>query len=231
MGRFFDIDSPLMRFLTRVADLMILNILMIVCCIPIVTMGAGFTGLHYVLLRIVRNEEGYIARGFFKSFKENFKQATVIWLIMLVFILIFAGDILIFNYSSIEFPRALMIVLLALFVTVYMVMCYVFPVLSRFDNTVFNTMKNALFMGILNFPKSILMMVLYAVPIVVLYFFPMAAPLVLLFGFSAPAYVSAMLYSGTFKKFEPAQEIASDEEFRVGEGNSMNVEQGEADER
>ena len=172
-----------MRFLTRVADLMILNILVIVCCIPIITAGAAFTGLHYVLLRIVRNEEGYIARGFFKSFKENFKQATIIWLIVLVFLAIFVGDLLIFNYSAIEFPKALVIVLLALFMTVAMTVSYVFPVLSRFENTVFNTIKNALFMGILNFPKTILMMVLYVAPIVILYFFPMAVPLVLLFGF------------------------------------------------
>lgn len=211
MSRFFDIDSPVMRFLTRVADLMILNILMILCCIPIVTMGAGFTGLHYVLLKMVRNEEGYIARGFFKSFKENFKQATIIWLVILLFICIFVGDWLIFNYSSLEFPQALIVLLLALFVVVCMVICYVFPVLSRFDNTVFNTFKNSLFMAILSMPKTLLMLALHAVPVAVMYFFPAALPLVLLFGFSVPAYFSAMLYSGTFKKFEPSQEPITDE--------------------
>lgn len=211
MSKIFDIDSPVMRFLTRVADLMILNILMILCCIPVVTMGAGFTGLHYVLLRIVRNEEGYIARGFFKSFKENFKQATLIWLIILVFICIFIGDWLIFNYSSIQFPKALIIALLALFMVVCMVICYVFPVLSRFENTIFNTLKNALFMAILSMPKTLLMMVLHVAPVAVMYFFPSAFPLVLLFGFSVPAYLSAMLYSGTFKRFEPPEEPVTDE--------------------
>ena len=96
----FDIDSPAMRFLSRVADLMILNLLMTLSFIPILTAGAGFTGMHYVLLRMVRNEEGYIARGFWKSFKENFKQATVIWLLVLAFIGVFLGDWLIFNFSA-----------------------------------------------------------------------------------------------------------------------------------
>ena len=68
MSKIFDIDSPFMRALTRVADLMILNFLMLLCCIPVITAGAGFTGMHYVLLKMVRNEEGYIARGFFKKF-------------------------------------------------------------------------------------------------------------------------------------------------------------------
>ena len=70
MGRIFDMDSPVMRFLTVMADLMILNILTIICCIPIITAGASLTGLHYVLLKMARNEEGYIVKSFFKR-NEN----------------------------------------------------------------------------------------------------------------------------------------------------------------
>lgn len=69
----------------RAADLMILNIVFIICCLPIVTIGASLTALHYVTLKMVRNEESYIVKSFFKSFKQNFKQATIINLIMLLF--------------------------------------------------------------------------------------------------------------------------------------------------
>ena len=68
----------------RVADLIILNLIFIVCCIPIVTIGPALTALYYMTLKMARNEETYIIRGFFKSFKENFRQAIVIWLIILV---------------------------------------------------------------------------------------------------------------------------------------------------
>ena len=68
--RIFDLDSPLMRVLTKMADLMLLNLLALICCIPIITVGASLTALHYVALKIVRNEEGYIIRTFFKSFKK-----------------------------------------------------------------------------------------------------------------------------------------------------------------
>lgn len=88
MGRIFDMDSPVMRFLGRLADLMILNLVTLLCCLPVVTIGASLTAMHYVLLKMVRNEESYIVRSFFKSFKENFKQATVIWLIILLLSLI-----------------------------------------------------------------------------------------------------------------------------------------------
>lgn len=70
--------------MSRVADLIILNLLCIVCCIPVVTIGPSIAAMFYVTLKMVRNEESYIVRGFFKSFKQNLKQGIVINLIMLV---------------------------------------------------------------------------------------------------------------------------------------------------
>lgn len=210
MGRLFDLDSPVMRFLSKVADLMILNFIALMCCIPIITIGASMTALHYVLLKMVRNEEGYIVKSFFKSFKENFKQATIIWLIILVFLIIFVVDLFVFNYSGIEFPAVFRIVLLSLAFFASMMLCYIFPLLSRFENTIFQTIKNALLMSILSFPKTLLMMLIYALPIIALYFTAMAMPFIFLFGISAPAYGAAMLYNGTFKRFEPEEEPIKD---------------------
>lgn len=224
MGKLFNIDSPVMRFLGKVADLMILNLVTLVCCIPIVTIGASLTAMHYVLLKMVRDQESYIVRSFFKSFKANFKQATVIWLMILLVLAIFTVDLRIIN-SSMDFPRILKVMLYALFMVTYMVLCYVFPVLSRFDNTVIKTLKNALFMAILSFPKTVLMMVVYLLPLAALYFVIAAAPLVFLFGISLPAYVSAMLYNGTFKRFEPEEEPVTDK-FELGGGIDMEEDQG-----
>jgi uncharacterized membrane protein YesL len=81
--RIFNAESPLMEGLSKVADLVILNLLVLLCCIPVITAGAALTGMHYVLLKMARDEEGYIVRSYFKSFKENFLQATGMWLIFL----------------------------------------------------------------------------------------------------------------------------------------------------
>ena len=84
MGNFFSMDSKFFTFMGKVADLMILNVLCIICCIPIVTAGPAITAMFYVTLKMVRNEESYIVKGFFKSFKENLKQGILINLIMLL---------------------------------------------------------------------------------------------------------------------------------------------------
>ena len=213
MGRIFDLDSPVMNFLNKMADLIGLNLLAAICCIPIFTIGASMTALHYVALKIVRNEEGYIVKGFFKSFKENFKQATIIWLILLAVMFILLGDLIIFIYSGINFPSWLKIVLLVAAILIVFATMHVFPLLSRFENSVKNTYKNSLLMGILAFPKTILMMVCWVIPVAIAIFLPQLMPVVFCFGISGPAVLCAMLYNGTFKRFEPQEEEEADEWF------------------
>lgn len=225
MGRLFDLDSPVMNFLNKLADLIILNFLTLICCIPLITVGASLTALHHVLLKMVRNEEGYIIKSFFKSFKQNFRQATIIWLIMLAAFAVLIGDFLIFAYSGITFPSWLRIVILGIVFLVLFAVIHVFPVLSRFDNTVMNTYKNSLFMGILTFPKTILMVVCQVAPFLIFVFFPQVMPIVLMLGISGPAYICALLYNKTFQRFEPQpEEITADEDWVVEEVETENAD-------
>ena len=109
--KFFDLDSSLMQGLNKVADLMFLNLLTLLCCVPVVTAGASFTALHYVALKIVRNEECYIARDFFKSFRRNLRQGTIIWLLMLFLALVLWGDFIILRHADLEFAGVLRTIL------------------------------------------------------------------------------------------------------------------------
>lgn len=216
MNKLFDLDSPFMRALSRMGDLMILNILVLFLCFPVITAGAAFTGMHFVLLKIVRGEEGYLVRGFFKSFKQNFKQATILWLIMLFIIALIAADFIILN-AGMELPVVYRMLILAVALILLMIAVYVFPVLARFDNTIKNTLRNAFLIAFLNLPKTILMVLLFFLPLVISYFLTSYSVLfMMLFGISAPAYASAYLYSGIFKKYEPEPEKpVSDYDFSI----------------
>lgn len=203
MGKLFDLDSPLMQGLTKMADLMILNLLTILCCIPIVTIGASLTAAHYVALKMHRNEEGYISKEFFKSFRQNLKQSTAIWLLVMLAIAILAGDYFILtgsNADQVQYWMQIAITVVAILAA--FTITWVFPLQAKFENTVGRTMKNAMVLSILQLPKTILMLVLYAIPVVLFVFSMRSLPIVLLFGFSVPIYVSAMLYNKPFKKLE-----------------------------
>lgn len=219
--KFFDLESPLMQVLNKVADLMILNLLTVLCCIPIITTGASLTAMHYVALKMARNEECYIARDFFKSFKLNLKQGTAIWLIELFIIVVLAGDFLIMSRTDISFGNVLKVVLTVIALLALFTFTFVFPVLAKFENTVLRTIKNAFFIGVLQFPKTIAMMVLSVVPIVLFFLFPQITPIIFLFGLTAPAWLSAKMYSGYFRKLEEqitaANAPAEGETLEVGE--------------
>lgn len=214
MKGLFNFDGPVMSFLNKVADLIWLNVLALICCIPVVTAGASLTALHYMTIKMVKKEEGYIARGFFKSFRQNFKQATIIWMLVLAAWLIVTGDLYILSRLQAGFSKALSIVIMAVGLVLAFTCTYVFPVLSRFENTIKNTVKNAFLMSILNFPKTILMIGIYMVPTLIVLFVPSAIPAVFMLGLSGPAYVASILFTGIFKKFEPEEEaLPEGEEF------------------
>lgn len=109
MDRFFNMDNKFFTFMSRVADLIILNLLCIVCCIPVVTIGPSIAAMFYVTLKMVRNEESYIVRGFFKSFKQNLKQGIVINLIMLAAALLLYFDISICRSTPGTIGKVLMV--------------------------------------------------------------------------------------------------------------------------
>ena len=227
MGRLFDLESPLFVFLGKLADLLILNILTLICCSPVFTIGASLTAMNYVALKMVRNEETYIVKSFFKSFRQNFRQATLIWLIYLLVFVILIGDFFIFKYSTLEFPGWVRIAFLSVVLIVLFASMHVFPVLARFDNSIKNTFRNSLFMSILAFPKTILMIVCWIIPVLVAAFFVRAMPVVFALGISGPGFLCALLYNKTFKRFEPEEEVVSDEEWTLepleGEETAENI--------
>lgn len=195
-----------MSFLSRLADLVLLNILTCICCLPVFTAGAAFTALHYMALKMVREEEGYIIKGYFKSFKQNFKQATIIWIMMLAVAAVLVGDYFIIQYTEIQMPLFINIVLVVVGIVFLLTSVNVFPVLARFDNTVLNTIRNAALISIISLPKVIMMVIGYMLPIIVLMYVQALLPIVLMFGFSLPVYLAATLYSDVLKKFEPQEE-------------------------
>jgi uncharacterized membrane protein YesL len=206
---FLQMDSPFMRFLSVLADLMILNFLTILCCIPVVTAGASFTAMHYVLTKMVRNEEGYIAKSFFHAFKQNLGQGIFIWIGMIGVTAALVMDFLILKSTPGQFSEVLVILLYAAAIVVYLISLYVFPVLSRYHNTIRGTLKMAFSMfafGMITL-RTVANGLLFLVPVAVLWIGGWnSIPILAVFCFSLPGYLRAALYNGLFKKYETSPE-------------------------
>lgn len=217
MGRFFNMDNKFFVFMGKIADLCMLNLLCIICCIPIVTAGASLTALYYVTMKMVRNEEAYIFRSFFRSFKQNFKQATVINIIMLAAAALLYIDTNIAGKMG-QLAGKILGMIFAAFTLLYvMILLYVYPLLAKFYNSVKNTFKNAILMAIRHLPYTILMLLICACPILIL-FIPSfqiqmsLIMLVILFGPAVIAYGNSHFFVRIFDKYIPEESVSEETE-------------------
>lgn len=170
MNNLLNLDGPIMRLINKIVYSVYLNILWFICCIPIVTAGASTTALFYVALKIAKNEEGNLTKAFFHSFKENLKQGTIIWLILLGLGIVLGIDGYVLYHM--RFENVFWTLCTAFFiiaaVAYAIVLMYIFPLLARFDNTVRAMFKNALFMGIRFLLCTIVMTIIYFLMLLVI---------------------------------------------------------------
>lgn len=155
-------DHVIIRALCRVFDLILLNILWVCCSLPVVTFGASTTALYSVMLKIVSNEEGYLIRGFFEAFTSNFKQSTIVWMILLVTGAALGADVVIAGNAH-GFPaEAGMLVIGAAALVYFIEVIFVFPLIARFENSTFHMMKNAVLIPLSRLPYMLAVLFLTA---------------------------------------------------------------------
>ncbi|WP_099469663.1 YesL family protein [Konateibacter massiliensis] len=210
MGSIFSLDGKFFTFMSKVADLIILNIIYCLCCIPIVTIGPATTALYYVTLKMVKNEESYIIKGFFKSFKLNFKQGAIIGLLMLAAAGIIIGDIYIMLNWETNYKIILIVIFIFLLVVWMFVSIYIYPLLATFDNTIKQTFKNSLLMSIRHLPLTVVLFLLTVVSYLLVGFVVALMPFWFLIGFALLAYVNSMILTKIFKNYMPPEEEEND---------------------
>jgi len=217
MASFFNYDNPVWRFIGKFFDIMILNLLWVICSIPIVTMGASTTAVYYVTLKLVRDEEGSTIKSFFKSFKENFRQSTVIWLMLLVAGALIGFDLYFFlqMQTTVSALRTVMIAVFGGLLLIYLsIALFVFPIQAKFYNPVKRTLFNAFFMSIRHFLQTLGMLVMDIGLLAVAFFLvPVLQALLFLFGFPLFAFINSFVFTGIFDKYieKPDRKEADDE--------------------
>ncbi|MGF0032289.1 YesL family protein [Bariatricus sp. SGI.154] len=154
------LDNIFIRTLSRIFDFILLNILWLICSLPIITIGASTTALYSVMLKIVVNEEGYIIRSFFDAFRKNFKQSTVIWMILAVIGVVLGVDFMIVRTAP-KSVEKIGTVLMGGAILIYVIeIIFVFPLIAQFKNTTMNMIKNAILIPVSRLPFMLLVLFL-----------------------------------------------------------------------
>lgn len=193
-----------MRFLERVFDIIVLNLMTLLLCIPVVTAGAAMTALYKTLFDI-RQEKGRTVIGFWQTFRAEFRPAMLLGILALVASAAYGGYLFLL-YPQLSAERAwAWITVAAIGALFFFPMTFIFPLFAKFENTMKKTIVNAFYMSIRHFPVTLIMLVMQAAWLVAMFLVPAQVPVILLawffFGIALPAYLGSGLFLRVFKQY------------------------------
>ena len=197
------------RFFTRVADLMILNFLFILCSLPVITIGASSAALYTVTLRMCRSTETYIVKEFFSAFRRNLKQGVVLHIVLLVLFIILVLDLYVL-WNIMEYAilfKWLFGMLLLLSVIFLMASTYIYPLLAQFNNTVKGYIRSAIVLSFKHFHYTLMFLLIKALPIAAALMIENALEweilIFLLIGLSGLSFLESNFFVIIFKQYIP----------------------------
>lgn len=163
--KFFSADGALYKFITRFWDMVKLNFIWLICSLPVITIGVSTVAAYSVTLRMIEENEGYVVRNFFRAFKENFKQGMAIGPITILFAAVLYID---FTFAKQHIGFAILGVFSAFMFGIALI--YAYPLLARYDNRLFKTIKNSMRISMRYFGRTVFLAVLLAVETLVFRF-------------------------------------------------------------
>lgn len=201
-----NINSPVFQFLNTFTEFVLLNAVFLITCIPLITIGASITALYTVTLREARGEEGYLVRSYWKAFLENFRKSTLLFLVYFA-----SGCVLLFNlvfWLQMQTPAGnLLLTGICLLSLLWLVsLLYVFPLQARFENSLSQTLRNALLLALSNRLCTVVILLLFLAATALFCLTSVFRLFLLVFGFAFLAYCNSFFFLKVFRKYEPEQQ-------------------------
>ena len=210
MGHLFKLDSPLMRFLSNVADLIALNLIWLICCVPVITIGPSTTAMYCVARDITKGDWPPVLKSFFREFRSNFKQSLLVFLALLVPVLLVGAYLLMLVSGGLDRLPIIKYLCYPAIAVIGFVCSYAWPLLACFDNTVGNTLKNAFLLPLANPFLALVVTALNLLPVLLLFINPELFTRCVIFwmlvGCALTAVINAKMLGPFFARMTPAEQ-------------------------
>lgn len=211
-------DSPVIAFLNKLTDLVLLNVLWLICSIPVFTIGASATAMYYVSITSIRSGDGYVVRRFFKSFRESFRLITPVWLLMLVCGILFIGDLIFWNRVGGTIGKVMIVVSAVIIAFLSVIGLWVFPVFAKFEGNRRSLLKNAAAFAIGYLPYTAVIIAITAVVAYANLVSVVANSIMLFIGFALLSYVQSFFFYRVFmnhidEKYDDYDKIEEDDKY------------------
>lgn len=233
MASFFSQKHPATIFLTAVCNLIFVNFCFVITSVPLITIGASLTAMNRITIKILLGENPPVFSEYFRSFKNNFKQSTVIWLILSAISAFFVWEIYLINtslpaeYTWTQYP------LYFLLLAIFSCMAYAFPIIAWFDENNKQVIKNSLLLALANIPSTIFFAIITLALGLVTYVYPvLVLSLMCFLGFALVAILESVFLKRIFEKAgaklttdDEEEDDALDEEYQLDEAEKDSEEE------
>lgn len=204
-----DTRNPIIKALERFGDLFALNLTFILSCIPVITIGASVTALFTMTNKMVRNEDGTMWKGFWKTFGQNFKVGTKMWAVILAYLGVVYAEYAYMIQSAGQTTNFMVVLIGFEMVFLSFLLPFLFPIIARYENTIINYIKNTVIISVANFKTWLVVFIIWFVPALALaastLLWAYTWYLWLLVMFAVQAYATSMILQKVFDKLEEAQ--------------------------
>lgn len=218
--KFFSVDNAVWRAISRLGEIWVLDLIWLLCCLPVITIGASTTALVYSCMKL-QQDEGHLFGNFFKSFKENFVQATGIWLIYAAIGALLAGNLIFWNQMDSSGVKIMWILTIALLIPYFGSLVYVFAIQAKFIHTVPQTIHYAVVMAIKHWVTTIQMVCILGIVLYLIFFtINLALYATLFFGAGVIAYIFAKYQMTVFEHYLPKPKPEWEEETETDTENN-----------
>lgn len=207
MKNILNLDNPFMQALARIGDLMMLSIITLTLCLPVVTFGPAVTALFKTVYALTLDTCGAVLPTYFRAFRDNFKQAAIVGVAMLLALAAFVCDVMLLRlfFAGTAYQAMLLLVAVLAFLVLSLT-AYLFPLIARYNNTLPEHLRNAAILMTVHFPRTLLSVLVHLSPILMLWLRPefMFQTLVVWF-FLAPGLIAqadAYILKPVFERLE-----------------------------
>lgn len=196
-----NLEHPVLQFIQTTCEFICLNILFLLCCLPIITIGSAISSLYQVTMKEARKEHGYFMKPFMKAFISNFKESTAVFLVYLL-----VGLLLLFNlvfWTSMKTIPAMCVtaVMGIASVVLFVSLLYTFPLIARFQNSIGQTLKNSILIALVHKKTTGILILIHALIVLALLVIPQAKTFMVLFGFAFFAYCNSFFFNKVFEGY------------------------------
>lgn len=200
LERIFNYDNVVFRTIGKIGYIWYLNILWVIFSLPVFTIGASTTALLYSCMKL-RKDEGYCTQNFWKSFKENFKQSTIIFIVFVIAGVLLALSLIFWNQTGGTMGKTFKIITLAVMVLYCLDLLYVFAVQARFVNKVKRTIQYAFILSVKNFIWTFQMLLIMGAMVYLNFTWLIANVITLTIGAGLVAYFMSAYYNRIFEPY------------------------------